>query len=294
MNEQWNKALDQVEDDFLLEAARYQKKRYWPGVAAAAAAVLVLAVGWSVLHPEPTPQPPVNSAGNVTAPPDKHGAVAPETPNDAAAPGSSRGEGFWDWLTGGNAPTEQVPPADAPTEEPDHYETLHYDTYEKLQTACLEQHRWYLHDEIMVPYLDGQPMAIEDISVFEQEMYNESWVWYFISHNPHITVRIPTMPSLTANMDPDTSGAEALRQLWPDAPNLHNREEFTDSYSEIREVEITTAEGVKNALLRREADRDRSYLTFLQNGTLVTIAGPRNELDTDWLENFSLIPIDSL
>ena len=294
MNEQWNKALDQVEDDFLLEAARYQKKRYWPGVAAAAAAVLVLAVGWSVLHPEPTPQPPVNSAGNVTALPDKHGAVAPETPNDAAAPGNSRGEGFWDWLLGGNDPVEQVPPADEPTEEPPYYETLHYDTYEELQTACLEQHRWYLHDEVPVPYLDGQPLVIEDIAVFEQEMYNESWVWYFISHNPHITVRIPTMPSLTANMDPDTSGAEALRQLWPDAPNLHNREEFTDSYSEIREVEITTAEGEKTALYRQEADRDRAYLTFLQNGTLVTISAPPSELDGHWLESFSLLSIGSL
>lgn len=82
--------------------------------------------------------------------------------------------------------------------------------------------------------------------------------------------------------------------ICPNAPNLHNREEFTDSYSEIREVQITTSEGVKNALLRRETDRDRPYLTFLQNGTLVTVAGPEKALDGDWLESFSLISVDSL
>jgi hypothetical protein len=92
-------------------------------------------------------------------------------------------------------------------------------------------------------------------------------------------------------MDPDTSGAEALQQIWPDAPNLHNREAFTDSYSEIRQVEIVTSEGVKKALLRQEAERDRAYLTFLQNGTLVTVAGPGSELEGDWLESFRLLPI---
>lgn len=287
MNEQWNNALDQVEDEFLMETARYRRKRYWPGVAAAAAAVLVLAVGWSVFKTQTPSQIPDSN-------PDK-GAVMPTEHSDILAPGSAAPEyGLGDWLLGGSDSTEQTPTIDVPTEEPPYYETLHYGTYEEFQSACLDRRKWYLHRDVMIPCLNGQPLEIEDISVFEAEMYNEPWVWYFISHAPHITVRVPTMPSLTANIDPSTSGAEALRQIWPEAPNLHNREEYTDSYSEIREVQITTSEGVKNALLRRETGRDRVYLTFLQNGTLVTVAGPANALEGDWLERFILIPVNSL
>jgi hypothetical protein len=172
--------------------------------------------------------------------------------------------------------------------------TLHYSSCEELQTACMQQQEWFLHRDVMIPQWNDDNLTVKDIAVFEKEMYNEPWVWYFISHIPHMTVRIPTNPALTANMDSDTSGAEALRQIWPDAPNLHNREEFTDNYTEIREVKITTSEGEKTALFRKEADRDRVYLTFLQNGTLVTIAGPAKELAGNWLETFSLMPINSL
>lgn len=279
MNEQWNNALDQVEDEFLLEAVRYRRRRYWPGVAAAAAAVLVLAVGWSVLHPKTPPMvDPSTGSSSVTEPPGDSGYPPPGDP--------LRGEDLYG-IKGD--PTEPPPEEETPV-----IKTLHYDSYEDFRTACLQQQERFLHPQVAVPVLNGQPLEIESITVFETEMYNQPWVWYFISHVPHITVRIPTDPALTANLDPDASGGEALRQIWPDAPNLHNREEFTGSYSEIRELEITTSEGVKKALLRQEADRDRVYLTFLQEGTLVTVAGPEDEIVKNWLEAFSLTVIEEL
>ena len=299
MNEQWNNALDQVEDEFLMEAARYRRRRRWPGVAAAAA-VLMLAVGWWALKPQTPQEPTLNSGTSGTiptsAPPDLMAPNSPPagflddslgghyngSPDKGTAPDSDRGEHNYGSPSEG---TEQEPPMTP---------TLHFAGYENFQTACLDRSSWYLHRDVMVPYLEGQPMEIQDITVFEAEMYNEPWVWYFISHLPHVTVRIPTMPALTAGIDPTASGAEALRQIWPDAPNLHNREAYTDSYSQIREITLTTSEGVKIALFRQEAGRDRAYLTFLQNGTLVTIAGPGNALEGDWLETFTLIPIDDL
>lgn len=278
MNEQWNNALDQVEDEFLLEAVRYRRRRYWPGVAAAAAAVLVLAVGWSALHPKTPPiTGPATGSSSVTEPP---GASEYPPPGDPP-----RGDGSYG-IKGD--------PTEPPMEETPVIKTLHYDSYEDFRTACLQQQEWFLQPQVAVPVLNGQPLEIESITAFETEMYNQPWVWYFISHMPHITVRIPTDPALTANLDPDTSGGEALRQIWPDAPNLHNREEFTGSYSEIRELEITTSEGAKKALLRQEADRDRVYLTFLQGGTLVTVAGPEQEVTGNWLESFSLTVIEEL
>jgi hypothetical protein len=59
-------------------------------------------------------------------------------------------------------------------------------------------------------------------------------------------------------------------------------------------VEIVTSEGAKKALLRQEAERDRVYLTFLQGGTLVTVAGPEDEIAKNWLEAFSLTVIEEL
>ena len=284
MNEQWHNALDQVEDEFLLEAAQYRRRRYWPGVAAAAAAVLVLAMGWSVFHPQTQPTPMDGSTGG----------LPPTQPPDMAPPGDAAPDGFWDSLFDGGEDEGIEPEVTCGEEEPPVSRILHYSSYEELQTACLQQQEWFVHPDVMVPQMYGQPLTIKDITVFETEMYNEPWVWYFVSHTPHITVRIPTMPSLTADMAPDISGSEALRQLWPGAPNLHNREMFTDSYTEICEVPIITSEGEKTALLRKEADRDRSYLTFLQSGTLVTVAGPEEALAGQWLEAFSLMSIDKL
>ena len=282
MNEQWNNALDQVKDEFLLEAVRYRKKRYWPGAAAAAAAALVLAAGWFLFRPQMPPD--AIWEGSTVGTPSTQPPNMPPPGNTASdsPTGTLRGDGSPDDVTCG---VEEETPV---------IKTLHYSSCEELQTACMQQQEWFLHRDVMVPQSNGDTLTIKDITVFETEMYNKPWVWYFISHIPHMTVRIPTMPSLTANMDPDTSGSEALRQIWPEAPNLHNREEFTDNYTEIREVKITTSEGEKTALFRKEADRDRVYLTFLQNGTLVTIAGPEKELAGNWLETFSLMPINSL
>lgn len=300
MNEQWNHALDQVEDEFLMEAARYRRKRRWPGVVAAAAAVLVLTVGWSVVKPRSPQEPmPNDSTGGSISIPDPPNLMPPDSapngfsditmgghdngsPDKGDAPDSDRGEHSYGSPSEG---TEQEPPMT---------ETLHFAGYADLRAACLGRDSWYLHRDVMVPFLEGQPLKIQDITVFESEMYNEPWVWYFISYAPHITVRIPTMPTITADLDPNASGSDALRQIWPDAPNLHNRDAYMDSYSDIREITITTSEGKKTALYRQEADRDRAYLTFLQNGTLVTIAGPANELQGDWLNTFMLIPIDDL
>ena len=285
MDEQWNNALDQVEDEFLMEAARYRRKRYWPGIAAAAAAVLVLAVGWFLFRPQMPPDVIWNGST---------GGLPSTLPPNMIPPGDAAPDSFWDALLGGDSDGTQEDVTCGVEEETPMIKTLHYSSYEELQTTCLQRQEWFLHPDVMVPQSNGDTLTIKDITVFETEMYNEPWVWYFMSHIPHMTVRIPTMPSLTAHMDPDSSGSEALRQIWPEAPNLHNREEFTDSYTEIREVKITTSEGEKTALFRKEADRDRVYLTFLQNGTLVTIAGPEKELAGNWLETFSLIPINSL
>ena len=287
MDEQWNSALDQVKDEYLAEAAGYRPKRHWPKVVGAAAAVLVLAVGWSVLRPTPPQTPPTG------------GVPSDGIDIDGAAPGSPQGN-FWDSMLGDdyeNDSSEYLPGSvggGSPTENSsDYYETLHYDTYASFRAACENPHRWYIHDQVMMPLFDGEPMSLESITVFEKEMYNQPWVWYFASSMPHITVRVPTAP-MTIDMDPELSGAEALYQLFPTAPNLHNKAEYTDNYSEIREMQITTADGVKTALYRLEADRDRAYLTFLQNGTLVTVAGPESLLLGNWLETFSLMPIDTL
>lgn len=299
MNEQWNHALDQVEDEFLMEAARYHRKRRWPGVVAAAA-VLMLTVGWWALKPR-TPQEPTwnSSTGGSISIPDSPNQMPPDSPptgflddslgghdkgspDNGSAPDSERGE------------HNNGSPSEGTEQEPPMTETLRFTGYTDFQAACLDRNSWYLHRDVMVPYSEGQPLKIQDITVFEAEMYNEPWVWYFIAHVPHITVRIPTMPTITADLDPNASGSDALRQIWPDAPNLHNRDAYTDSYSDIREITITTTEGEKTALYRQEKDRDRAYLTFLQNGTLVTVAGPANELQGDWLNTFILIPIDDL
>ena len=282
MNEQWNNALDQVKDEFLLEAVRYRKKRYWPGAVAAAAAALVLAAGWFLFRPQMPPDA-IWEGSTVGTP-------STQPPN-MPPPGNTASDSLTGTLRGDGSPDDAI---DGIEEETPVIKTLHYSSCEELQTACMQQQEWFLHRDVMIPQWNDDSLTVKDIAVFEKEMYNEPWVWYFISHIPHMTVRIPTNPALTANMDPDTSGAEALRQIWPDAPNLHNREAFADSYSEIREVEIATSEGVKKALLRQEAERDRAYLTFLQNGTLVTVAGPGSELEGDWLESFRLLPIGSL
>lgn len=50
MNEQWNEALNEISDKHIMEAAG-PRPRHWPYWISAVAAVLALAIGWSILWP---------------------------------------------------------------------------------------------------------------------------------------------------------------------------------------------------------------------------------------------------
>ena len=109
MNEQWNKALDQVEDEYLAEAVGYRRKRHWPGVAGAVAAVLVLAVGWSILNPGfvPTTTDPVENVTVTT----EWVSGSPQTNEGTGGAPQSSGDAIFKPLPPGDASASPRPPA---------------------------------------------------------------------------------------------------------------------------------------------------------------------------------------
>lgn len=324
MNEQWNAALDQVKDEYLEEAASYRPKRHWIRFVSAAAAVLVLVISWSILRPEPPSIDP--TINNVTAPtsgtrPPSHGGSSTNNPISRPTPGPSLGAPTYDpiepvhltpfemfvqfiedifdaieyyLLSATTEPHE--PAADPPDntsqyikDQPDYSQLRYYcESFEELQSACQS---WAESSDTMVPYFADQPMAVLSISFFEKDLGNLPWIWYQASHNSQITIRVATY---TKHFDSRVSGASAMKTICSDAPNLHNRDTYEEHYPQIQEVTITTADGEKTALMKYSSDLDRYFLSFTQNGSLVTIAGDESILDVQWLNSFKLVPIDSL
>lgn len=323
MNEQWNNALDQVKDEYLSEAASYRRKRHWPRVIGAVAAILVLIISWSVIRSELSSIPPlfnpndtvIVDPGYTTAPstttiPKDDVVYDPEYHGDLTAPHGNQNifiqfweylwDSLWDLFHSGRDDSATAPTTIPTTTTPIN-STLYiedtpdssyfcYESYEELQRDWQKEREIYrLNINMMLPYFGDQPPEIQFISIYDEG--GIPWTWYWTSYNPETIIRVATFPK---EFSPGCSGTEAMYQVCPDAPNLFNREEYQEYYPQIEEITVTTSDGEKTALMKYSSHLDRHFLSFTQNGSLVTISGDRSILDPEWLETFRLVHIDSL
>ena len=208
-----------------------------------------------------------------------------------------------------------------PQEEPNYYPPIHYQSYEDLTGFAsqiaqgAEPSPGTTDDELLIyqnatekldrqalpiPCLNGNRIALHSatgesaITLFHSELYLKPWIWYETDiNNQAVTVRIMLDQDVVRAFDEGDSCAEVVKHIAPDAPNVDNYQDF-DGYEKIFEQSITTADGAKIALVQRESSRDREYISFMQNGFLVTIAGPQGVITDDWLEMFSVMQGESL
>ncbi len=275
MNEQWHKALEQVEDRHLEDAVSYRQRLPVLRFAGAAAAVLVLAAAWFAigrgLPPWQTPATDSLSAG---APPGMLSDSAVLSPDGSPQYGTDRGEAA---VAPGSAVTGGSKGDSTPTDP-----NL-LTNYEQLKQRCLSGQTPELDGSLRIPCLDYTPMAPTDgIYLSQKKLYGKPWVGYGVRvGEKKYTVQVCT------ELFPHTACAQLIQQLDPNAPNLHNAKDFPQ-YTTIEETGIITYDGAKTALLYQT--EDRFFLHFLQDGALVILIGEGNP-ETDWLSRFHLYPV---
>lgn len=200
---------------------------------------------------------------------------------------------------GGNTTSSQE---DSIQEEPPNQLPLNFQSYADLeefsvqksqQTELTQYGAGIASKGFPIPCLNGQPVALESsvdelcITLFSSELYRKPWIWYDSTiDNEPISVRIMLDQDVLATFDESDSCADILKYIAPNAPNIDNYN--SENYASIFEWNITTADGAKTALVKKESDRDREYISFMQNGFFVTLSGPQDVITSEWLSSFCI------
>lgn len=145
-----------------------------------------------------------------------------------------------------------------------------------------------------VPCINEQAVVLSSseeepgITLFSSELYLAPWIWYRTCIDDQvITIRIMLDQDILKTFDEHASCSDIIKSIAPDAPNIDNYQNFT-GYSHVCERQISTTDGDKIALVQIEDERDIEYISFIQNGFLVTLSGPQDTIASEWLEMFSV------
>lgn len=133
---------------------------------------------------------------------------------------------------------------------------------------------------------NGQPL----VTIFSSELYDWPWIWYRCRSDlyGYMTVCVALLDDETAAAAQNSSCADFIQEIAPDAPNVDNFQNF-EFYSRIYETEITTAGGTVSALVAESAEYSETYIHFVHDGMYVLLRGSFETEIENGFQNFSLI-----
>lgn len=149
----------------------------------------------------------------------------------------------------------------------------------------------------LVPMLDGKQVPLRDepglpvITVFPSETYYRPWVFYHCTIDG-VTTRICTMylDGIDVEITENMTASEFLKEFFPSAPNLHNKED--NPYIEIYEEEISYNHSTVKALIydtNDSDDSDRTSAFILQDELLIALYSHQAEFEADWTDDLSFV-----
>lgn len=175
----------------------------------------------------------------------------------------------------------------------------HNNATEEDVQACQIMFENTATDKIPIPCLQGTYVELKartsgvTITYFTSELYYKPWIWYMSAINEkEIAICIMMDQEILNGLDSDASGSDTIKSIAPEAPNIDNYQNYKN-YSTAEERNIVTADGAKTALVLKTSDSDREYISFLQNGFLVTLWGEPGTATDEWLANFEIVLSDA-
>lgn len=143
--------------------------------------------------------------------------------------------------------------------------------------------------QIRIPCLSGEQLALDSrgVCLGWRGMCYFPYQWFFIkTDGVSVGVQVHHLPDEYKNAGDYLTCAQLLARLQPDAPNLHNAEDFA-SYELIYEQEITYQGTLVTALVKEESECDREYISFLADDLLITLDGEKGAITDEWISQLS-------
>lgn len=171
--------------------------------------------------------------------------------------------------------------------ESEHYGKLYQDTLSAFEKGTVS---------LLIPRIDGNDMSLRDeeglskITFMTNELYNLPWVWYHGKVNGNdvtVCVAYPEIAHKKKLAGVDTC-AQAIRAIAPNAPLPENYETGV-SYKKVYESTLQLDGNAQVAALVKESSgRDRVYVTFLWEGTMVNVFAKEEVLTEAFWKDFSM------
>lgn len=151
---------------------------------------------------------------------------------------------------------------------------------------------------LYVPYVSGTIMpfyersGFSNITLFEQELYGEPWIWYFGKVGENM-VTVQTMyygyMEKADELSRTSSCSEFLKILSPTAPNIDNYTQFK-FYQNVFEKTIHIGNEDRICLIAEVVDSSKIYLEFVFDDLFVILYGQKTDVETLIGNGLSFLP----
>ena len=150
-------------------------------------------------------------------------------------------------------------------------------------------------NKLKVPYFTGvfgeskNNTEYERITVLSKELYGFSWIWYrFRIDDCYVIVKTAYMGEDFKETAEETAFPELLKQIYPDAPNVHNcSEEKWSHYKAIYGAEMCIGGKNTSALVCETRKDERVSVFFAYEDMIVVISGNDMILSDGFLDDLT-------
>ena len=193
-----------------------------------------------------------------------------------------------------------------PGEDQPYYYNSHGELINSLNNAeseiRLDKEKWgvrfskfidVLSERKSVPLINEQMLSFgeKDIIIFPDDSYKLPWIWYRCYYNEQPMIIHITYPDAILGKDFSCfeSTSNVLKEIWLNAPNVHNFDDNKDAYKNIYEKDLIIEGQTVSALFVEPIDAFYScYVHFYYNGIYVYIRSYSESFTNEFWQGFSI------
>ena len=141
-------------------------------------------------------------------------------------------------------------------------------------------------NKLKVPYF-AEEAEHEHIVIFSKELYALPWILYRLNiEDCNMIIRTAYMGDEFEEMAKEMEFPELLKQIRPDAPNVHNKKEYKE-YKAIYGCDMNIGGERTSVLVCETQNSERVYVFFAYEDMIVVLRGNDKLLSDGFLENLT-------